>query len=170
MTKKRNDRAQEKRRYYIAYGSNLDVQQMLQRCPGAEIIGTSKIPDYRLLFKGSKTGSYLTIEKAEGYEVPVGIWSVTKDAENRLDFYEGYPSFYYKEEMRLPVTLWQSMIIRNLDCFAYIMHEDRHLGIPSDRYMDTCTRGYLDFGFDPEYLTEARYYSVHVAEDTKEGA
>ena len=43
------------KRYYIAYGSNLNVQQMRWRCPGARIIGTSELQDYRLLFKGSKT-------------------------------------------------------------------------------------------------------------------
>ena len=53
------------KRYYIAYGSNLNVRQMRMRCPSARIIGTSVLKDYELLFKGSKTGSYLTIEKCE---------------------------------------------------------------------------------------------------------
>ena len=39
---------------------------MRMRCPGARIIGTSVIEGYRLLFKGSRTGSYLTIEPQEG--------------------------------------------------------------------------------------------------------
>ena len=51
-----------KKRYYIAYGSNLNIRQMLMRCPDARVAGTSVIEDYQLLFKGSKTGSYLTIE------------------------------------------------------------------------------------------------------------
>ena len=59
------------KRYYIAYGSNLNVPQMRWRCPDARIIGTGEIRDYELLFKGSMTGSYLTIEKAEGESVPV---------------------------------------------------------------------------------------------------
>ena len=42
------------KRYYIAYGSNLNIRQMKMRCPGARIIGTSVIEDYRLLFKGSR--------------------------------------------------------------------------------------------------------------------
>ena len=50
------------KRFYIAYGSNLNVRQMRMRCPDAVIIGTAFIPDYRLLFKGSKSGNYLTIE------------------------------------------------------------------------------------------------------------
>ena len=36
------------RRYYLAYGSNLNVGQMKFRCPTARIIGTSFINDYEL--------------------------------------------------------------------------------------------------------------------------
>ena len=48
----------KEKRYYIAYGSNLNVGQMRMRCPSARIIGTSVLKDYELLFKGSKTGSF----------------------------------------------------------------------------------------------------------------
>lgn len=61
------------KRYYVAYGSNLNVRQMLMRCPTARMIGTSVIKDYRLMFKGSQTGSYLTIEPELGSEVPLGV-------------------------------------------------------------------------------------------------
>lgn len=53
------------KRYYIAYGSNLNVRQMRMRCPHATICGTARLSGWELLFKGSKTGSYLTIEKCE---------------------------------------------------------------------------------------------------------
>lgn len=53
----------EKKKYYLAYGSNLNIRQMRYRCPTAKPIGITAIPDYELLYKGSKTGSYLTIEK-----------------------------------------------------------------------------------------------------------
>ena len=91
------------KRYYVAYGSNLNVQQMRWRCPGARIIGTSELKDYRLLFKGSKTGSYLTIEPEAGCTVPVAVWEVTDQDELALDRYEGFPSFYYKKELVLDV-------------------------------------------------------------------
>lgn len=44
------------KRYYIAYGSNLNVYQMRYRCPNARIIGTAIMLNYELLFKGIKTG------------------------------------------------------------------------------------------------------------------
>ena len=70
--------------------------------PDAKAVGTGVIKDYRLMFKGSKTGSYPTIEPAKGYEVPVGVWSVTPEGRRMLDIYEGYPRFYYKARCGFP--------------------------------------------------------------------
>ena len=144
-----------KKRYYIAYGSNLNIRQMRMRCPSARIIGTSEIPDYELLFKGSKTGSYLTIEPKKGSWVPVAAWEVSAEDEQALDRYEGFPTFYYKKEMLLPIKGIRSGKIRRRDTFMYIMHEDRVLGVPSNFYMQTCLSGYKSFGFDPKFLHEA---------------
>ena len=144
-----------KKRYYIAYGSNLNIRQMRMRCPSARIIGTSEIPDYELLFKGSKTGSYLTIEPKKGSRVPVAAWEVSAEDEQALDRYEGFPTFYYKKEMLLPIKGIRSGKIRSRNTFVYIMHEDRVLGVPSNFYMQTCLSGYKSFGFDPKFLYEA---------------
>ena len=143
------------KRYYIAYGSNLNVTQMRFRCPSARIIGTSEIPDYQLLFKGSKTGSYLTIEPCKGAVVPVAAWEVSDQDELALDRYEGFPTFYYKRELQLPITGIKTGKVRVRDVFVYIMHEERPIGIPSRFYMDVCMEGYRDFGFDRDYLIAA---------------
>lgn len=148
------------RKLYLAYGSNLDKFQMSHRCPGAKAVGTGVIKDYRLMFKGSKTGSYLTIEPAKGYEVPVGVWSVTSEDERMLDIYEGYPRFYYKADMRLPVTDFGSKETKMRKAFVYIMHEDHKLGKPSQTYMKTCAFGYRDFDFDQKILKIAYDYSI----------
>nr|DAI55331.1 MAG TPA: GGCT-like protein [Caudoviricetes sp.] len=143
------------KRYYIAYGSNLNISQMRMRCPGARIIGTSVIEDYQLLFKDSKTGSYLTIEPMEGVEVPVVVWEVTETDEKALDRYEGYPNFYYKKEMNLDITGIKTKKVRRRDAFVYIMHEERELGMPNGFYVKTCLDGYRAFGFDEKYLFDA---------------
>lgn len=114
-----------KKLYYLAYGSNLNVRQMRYRCPGAKPIGISVIPDYELLYKGSKTGVYLTIEPKKNSIVPVAVWEVTADDEKRLD------------------------------AFIYIMHEERKHGIPSLTYIRTCEEGYRNFGFDTKFLDAA---------------
>ncbi len=100
-----------KKRYYLAYGSNLNIRQMRMRCPSARIIGTAEIPDYELLFKGSQTGAYLTIEPKVGASVPVAVWSVTDEDEAALDRYEGFPTFYYKKEMQLPIKGIKSGVV-----------------------------------------------------------
>ncbi len=144
-----------RKRYYLAYGSNLNISQMRYRCPSARVVGTAVIENYQLLFKGSKTGSYLTIEPCEGDSVPVAAWEVAEDDERRLDRYEGFPHFYYKKELRLPITGIKSGKVRMRDAFVYIMHEERSCGVPSMSYLRTCDIGYLNFGFDPCKLAKA---------------
>lgn len=39
------------KRYYIAYGSNLNVRQMRMRCPHATILGTANLKDWELLLR-----------------------------------------------------------------------------------------------------------------------
>ena len=148
-----------KKRYYLAYGSNLNMEQMHYRCPGAVPLGTAELEGYRLLFKGSKTGSYLTIEKAEGYRVPVGVWGVTAEDEERLDHYEGFPHFYHKADMDITYRGLLSKKAHKVNAFVYIMHEDRPFGIPSYLYVNTCRQGYADFGLDQEALADVYVFS-----------
>ena len=112
-------------KYYLAYGSNLSMAQMAQRCPDAVYVGTAELKDYQLLFKGSQSGSYLTVEPKKGSMVPVLVWRISERDEHYLDRYEGYPSFYYKKTMEVEV---QSFIGEKTDdvteAIIYIMHED----------------------------------------------
>lgn len=144
-----------KKRYYLAYGSNLNIRQMKCRCPSAKIIGTGVVKDHRLLFKGSKTGSYLTVEPCAGRSVPVGVWEVSKGDEEALDRYEGFPDFYCKKELIQGITDIHTGKSRTRRCFIYIMSEDRPVGIPSPNYMRVCREGYRDFGFDGNVLLRA---------------
>ena len=157
-----------KKRYYIAYGSNLNIRQMRMRCPSARIIGTSEIPDYELLFKGSRTGSYLTIEPKKGSRVPVAAWEVTAEDEQALDRYEGFPTFYYKAELKLPIKGIRSDRIRMRNTFVYIMHENRPFGVPSRFYTATCLEGYQSFGFDETYLFDAIKTSRRMSHERKQ--
>ena len=143
------------KRYYAAYGSNLNILQMRYRCPSARIIGVAEISDYRLLFKGSKTGAYLTIEKQKGSVVPVGIWEVSAADERSLDRYEGFPNCYYKTEMSIDVKGIRTGKIRRRKCFVYIMHEEREPALPSRSYVRTCIEGYFNFDFNTKYLKQA---------------
>ena len=41
------------KKYYLAYGSNLNLEHMAQRCPSAKPIGVTTLENYRLVYKGS---------------------------------------------------------------------------------------------------------------------
>ena len=125
------------------------------RCPTARVVGIAEIKDYELLFKGSKTGSYLTIEPKEGGIVPVAVWEVQEQDVRLLDRYEGWPRFYYKKDMEIRYKGIRTGRHRTVTAFVYIMHEDREIGIPSNRYISTCIEGYNDFGFNLNILFDA---------------
>ena len=87
--------------------------------------------------------------------VPVAVWEVSERDERNLDIYEGYPTFYYKKEMILPVKGIRTGRIRKRRVFVYIMHEDRPLGLPTGSYIHTCAEGYDNFDFDIDILQSA---------------
>lgn len=134
------------KKIYIAYGSNMSEAQMAQRCPDATLAGTGRVNGYELLFKGSLTGCYATIEKKADAFVPVVLWRISAADEQRLDAYEGFPRFYYKKT--IPVET-DGGTIRGL---VYIMHEERRFGEPGDWYYQNMERDYLKFGFDLSVL------------------
>ena len=84
---------------------------------------------------------------------PMGIQSIARDL--LLDRYEGYPTFYYKKELVLPIKGIKTGKVRNRKVYVYIMHEDRPIGIPSKSYVRTCIEGYHNFGFDIDVLKNA---------------
>lgn len=151
-----NERTVQRMKYYLAYGSNLSVAQMLHRCPSAIYVGYSDIPGYRLLFRGSQTGSYLTIEPMKKRTVPVLVWMVEDEDEAALDLYEGYPRFYRKETMRVMLRSFANpLVVDEVDAFVYIMDESRPLGKPSENYYMVCLEGYIRFGFNTKILERA---------------
>lgn len=136
-------------KYYIAYGSNMDEEQVVYRCPTAQLLGRTELEDYRLLFKGSKTGAYATIEPEEGSRVPILVWKIGKEDEKNLDRYEGYPVFYYKKDLEIDLDG------KRVTAMVYIMDESREYGKPSERYYGVLERAYRKYSFPMEILKKA---------------
>lgn len=141
-------------RLYVAYGSNLNKHQMKYRCPDAKAISTGYLKNWELIFRGSKTGFYATIRRHPGKYVPVVIWSISSLDEKHLDIYEGYPTFYQKQNVY--VTLHDNSKIKAM---VYIMRKDTRAGIPSERYVQTIYEGYKDFNLDMRFLREFLEYN-----------
>ena len=150
-------------KYYLAYGSNLNLVQMFRRCPHARVIGHTSLPGMRLVFRGSKTGSYLTVEPCENAAgVPCGVFAIRDDDELALDRYEGYPIFYQKQTLHIPEVMavgTKDVILRDIDAMIYTMPTSHPLGLPSMAYWKVCKQGYRDFHFSQRHLEKALFDS-----------
>lgn len=151
-----------KSKLYIAYGSNLNLPQMAHRCPSAKVVGTSEIKDYALVFRGGQNGAVATVEPCEGSSVPVLLWKITPKDEAALDLYEGFPRFYDKEMMELPLDG------QTVSAMVYVMTPGHRLGYPSDYYYNTIREGYETAGFDTAVLEQAVDYTEQLMESEPE--
>jgi hypothetical protein len=127
---------------YLAYGSNLNKEQMRLRCPNAQPLHGIVINNYRLVFK------YIAdIEPYKDSILYAGLWRITEKCEKHLDAYEGVDSglyhkkyFVYKEEKVL---------------YYKMNEEDTYLSPPSPSYRKTIKKGYKNFRLPIAALYEA---------------
>lgn len=129
---------------------------MSYRCPGATVAFTGYLINWKLLYRGSRTGSYATVKRQKGSRVPVAVWNIDSKNEKALDLYEGYPRFYKKRNVFVQLkngTRKKAMI--------YLLPDSATAGRPSSRYVGTVLQGYKDMGFDTDYLYDSwsLYYS-----------
>ena len=122
---------------YGAYGSNMNIAQMSQRCPRAKTITSYELKDYELVFRG-----VADVIKKEGSTVMLGLWRITEDCEHRLDIYEGWPSLYRKEIIDTDIG----------PIMIYVMNEQEYIHPPTDRYLKSIADGYDDFGVERKSL------------------
>lgn len=126
---------------YIAYGSNMSLEQMMHRCPHARLIGTGYLPQYRVEFH-----LHANVEPDPRMRrgVPVAVFEIDEADETALDRYEGFPYYYTKatatvnmrDGSKIEGMLYVMKLIRN----AY---PDRH-------YFNGIVDAYIDLGFGPD--------------------
>ena len=135
---------------YIAYGSNLSLEQMAYRCPEARIAGKGMLEGWKLKFR-----YHATIERSEGSRVPVLVWEISRKDEKSLDRYEGYPHYYRKRKVKVTMTDLAGEKAREVTVMVYIMTESGEGGLPAASYYELLSEGYKRFGFDAEILVRA---------------
>ena len=134
---------------YFAYGSNLDLEQMAQRCPDAEIVGPVRLENYELRFRGS---GFATVAPKKGSTVHGLVWKITPNCEQSLDRYEGYPRHYMKETVTVKDAAGAEIPV-----MAYIMAEPycRQPALPSPYYYRVIQRGFEANGLPVDSLRDA---------------
>lgn len=138
-------------RYYVAYGSNMNLEQMKRRCPTARPVMPTVLNGYRLRFVGPENGAVATIEPNERHSVPVLLWELEDDDEKALDSYEGFPSLYRKQ---LVIVDGEYQAVAAM---VYIMNDipGYDYNFPSLGYYETIEEGYMENNLDTMYLIEA---------------
>ncbi len=75
---------------YAAYGSNMNTEQMMERCPSAKYLGTTMLDGYRLVFRDNSNGRNVAdIEEDPNHTTPLVLWAIDEDSKKELDKYEG---------------------------------------------------------------------------------
>lgn len=134
---------------YFAYGANLNTRGMQYRCPDAVKVKPFYLKGWRLSFSG-----VATIQPSHGDHVPGALWELTQKCEKSLDIFEGWPTLYRKEIIKLD----------GMEFMVYIMNHDTPYE-PSPGYLMTIANGYQDWGLDLADLTEAVLTTQEEAHD-----
>ena len=76
--------------------------------------------------------------------MPVAVWEISADDEQRLDRYEGFPSYYIKAERTVHMT--DGSEIKGM---IYLMNQKR-VSPPTRDYYEGIRRAYQTLGFRSE--------------------
>ena len=143
-TPKEQPKKNEEYKIYVAYGSNINTEQMMFRCPDAEIYATGMVQDYELSFN-----KVATLQKKKGEEAPALLWKLSSSDERSLDKFEGYPHKYKKIAVDVKC---QDKIVSGM---AYVMVNSKDYNTPTEEYYQRIENGYIENGLPLEYLEQA---------------
>lgn len=139
----------KRKKYYIAYGNSLSVGQMMQRCPGAQIVGQAVLVGWELLFRGCAT-----IAPNPKKNTPALVWKISERDERCLDAYEGFSHNFRKEYLSIEL-LREGAEPEIVTAMTYIMEKDFGCCAPSPYYYKILQDGYKAFHFPMHILEDA---------------
>jgi gamma-glutamylcyclotransferase (GGCT)/AIG2-like uncharacterized protein YtfP len=138
---------------YAAYGSNLDPEQMRERCPHSPSRGSGWLVGWRLTFGGEDLGwegSIATVVEDPGAQVFVMVYDVSPHDEQALDFWESADTGLYRK-IRVRV---QTLIGDEL-CWLYVL-DGYEGGLPSARYLGVMADAAEAAGAPDDYVADLR--------------
>jgi gamma-glutamylcyclotransferase (GGCT)/AIG2-like uncharacterized protein YtfP len=138
---------------YAAYGTNLDPEQMRERCPHSPSRGPGWLVGWRLTFGGEEhgwEGALATVVEDPGDQVFVMIYDVPPQDESALDRWESADSgLYRKIRVRVQTLNGEEL------AWLYIL-DGYEGGVPSARYLGLMADGAEKAGAPRDYVTSLR--------------
>lgn len=136
---------------YAAYGSNLDPQQMAERCPHSPLRGTGWIMGWRVTFGGEGwDGALPTLVEDPSSQVFVALYEVTDADVVSLDEWESADSGLYRK-IRLRVATLDG----ERGAWVYVLN-DFEGGLPSARTLGLLASAAEIAGAPDDYVRELR--------------
>ena len=132
--------------HVFAYGSNMYGPQMTDRCPGAEMAGVGRLPEFR--FRINSRG-VATIVPESGSLVYGILWRLNEKDEARLDGFEGVRAGNYRKDT-LTVELLEGSTLRAMVYIDAIAEP----GAPREGYLEKILMGAKNCDLPGEYLEE----------------
>lgn len=138
---------------YAAYGSNLDPEQMRQRCPASPSRGHGWLEGWRLTFGGEDLGwegSLATVLEDPDHRVFVMLYDVPPPDESTLDEIEfATTGLYNKIRVRVQ-TLDGAQL-----AWLYVL-DGYEGGLPSARYLGVMADAAYEAGAPADYVADLR--------------
>lgn len=135
---------------YFAYGSNLDVSQMQQRCAApVRLVAPGCLRGYALAFtaySSSWAGGVADVVLAPQHEVWGLVYELSLEALARLDVYEGYPHLYTRFQSCVATA---QGVLRAV--WIYTVVNKQAFMPPSARYLDVLRHAARRFDFPEAY-------------------
>ena len=146
---------------YFAYGSNLNPEQMAQRCPGHVVVGLAALRDHKLNFPLTSHdwgGGVASVTTGHGSTVWGVVFDLTDAHFATLDSYEGYQgpgdqhNLYDREGVFVDLTRPDDgSIPRRVRAQIYLARP-ANPAPPSRRYLDAIIAGARAHRLPDEYV------------------
>jgi gamma-glutamylcyclotransferase (GGCT)/AIG2-like uncharacterized protein YtfP len=130
---------------YFAYGSNMNLEQMALRCPGARMVGLVRKPGWRYLINQR---GYVTALEDPDAETLGCLWELTEEHWAALDRYEGVAGGFYR---RVDCEVLSIDSEEPVQSIAYRAANEIP-GTPTATYADVVIAGARQIGLPEDYL------------------
>lgn len=142
---------------YFAYGSNMDWEQMRQRCPSAGFLHRATLPDRQIAFTRksvSRGCGVADVVRASGRRVWGVVYDIADTEIGKLDECEGYQhgrdrNAYWRREC----TVFVDDGAQNpLACSSYFATPQPEPPLPNRAYVRHLLDGARHWGLPAEYI------------------
>ena len=140
-------------KFYLAYGSNMDFNQMDWRCPNSVYFDKVKLNGYRFVLDSAGVASII---KDKGYSVECVVWLCPEEDVEILDWYEGVEAGYYEKtyiDVEIDGAIVEMLVYFSNRIICYSSYDSRDV---RSGYMERIIGAAERLDFEENYIEELK--------------